>query len=272
LVWSRYNTVKQARESISEHSGNYFEGSEFSLAVRVISNDMLNHFVSAPQNSQDSEAIGSLKVNFSAIFGDTLATWKGMSKPASDWKLELISTLPFRDKWTWFIKKTSCVIEPPENGKILIEVGRASLLEDTLKQLQLLDSKHLRKRFFVSFKNEPGIDGGGLQREWLVLSIKHLFSEEMGLFQVVDKQSQSFWINPTSSLHHDAHLDYFRLAGRLMGKALAEQIALPLFLSLPLLKHIIGAPLTMGDLEFFDQDLYAGLKSAYKCPNIEVPY
>ncbi len=271
MIWTRFNHVKQAREYMAQNSSNFFEGSEFSLAVQFIPNDMLNKFLGIPQNSQDSTAIDFLKADIPAILGDTLATSKGIWKPAPDWKLETISTLPFRDKWKWFMKKMSCVIEPPENGKILIEVDRSSVLEDTFKQIKLLNSPCLRKRFHISFKNENGIDGGGLQREWLLLSIKELFSEAMGLFQVVDKQSQSFWINPTSSLHNDAHLSYFRLAGRLMGKALAEQIVLPQSLSLPLLKHIIGAPLTLGDLEFFDQDLYVGLKSAYKCPNIEVP-
>jgi hypothetical protein len=121
----------------------------------------------------------------------------------------------------------------------------------------------------VCFKNEVGVDGGGLQREWLLLCINHLFAEDMGLFRVVDKQSQSFWINPLSSVYSSAaHLQHFRFAGRLIGKALSEQIMLPLFLSLPLLKHIVGAPLTLGDLEFFDHELHAGLKAAYNNPNI----
>ncbi len=88
--------------------------------------------------SQDSEAIGPLKVNLSAISEDTLATWKGMSKPASDWKLELMYTLPFREKWAWFMKRMSCVIEPPENGKILIQIGRAKTKDQPLHVLLLV--------------------------------------------------------------------------------------------------------------------------------------
>ena len=52
------------------------------------------------------------------------------------------------------------------------------------------------------------------------------------------------------------HLRFFRFAGRFVAKALRERVAIPISLSLPLLKHVLGVPLSFSDLEFVDAEAF----------------
>lgn len=131
----------------------------------------------------------------------------------------------------------------------------------------------------VQFSGEPGIDAGGLEREWFELVTKELFAPKNGFFLCSAGDSEiggSYHINPTSSLFNLRHLEYFRFAGdlidgelicvlivlvlgRLFGKAIMEQQVIPATLSLPLRKQILTTPVTFSDLEFVDPDLYRNL-------------
>ncbi|EWM26034.1 hect e3 ubiquitin [Nannochloropsis gaditana] len=53
-------------------------------------------------------------------------------------------------------------------------------------------------------------------------------------------------------------------------QAVLEHQTLPLALSLPLLKHILGTPLTFSDLELLDPDLYRSLAYIQRCSPEEV--
>ncbi|RHY29655.1 hypothetical protein DYB32_004977 [Aphanomyces invadans] len=79
----------------------------------------------------------------------------------------------------------------------------------------------------------------------------------LGLFSTTHAENQSYWINPASELTMGPrHLKYFRFAGHLLGRGIQEGLVLDAHLSLPLLKHILGVPISFSDLEYLDQDLY----------------
>lgn len=72
----------------------------------------------------------------------------------------------------------------------------------------------------ITFEGEPGIDAGGLLREWFGIVCKQIFSEKMGLFVPTKGEDMSYWIDPLSGEKNENHLKLFRLAGILVGKAL----------------------------------------------------
>lgn len=67
----------------------------------------------------------------------------------------------------------------------------------------------------VQFLGEPGVDAGGLEREWFVLVVQALFDPAQGLFTRTGELG-SYNINPSSAkLSHDnLHLQYFYFTGR----------------------------------------------------------
>ncbi|KAJ0398251.1 hypothetical protein ATCC90586_002123 [Pythium insidiosum] len=57
----------------------------------------------------------------------------------------------------------------------------------------------------------------------------------------------------------DNHLAHFFATGRFLGRALLEGNVTGFHLALPLLKIILGQPVSLSDLEFFDPETYRNL-------------
>ena len=62
-----------------------------------------------------------------------------------------------------------------------IVVRRDHLVSDSLKEISS-KQKDLKKKLKVSFVGEPGLDMGGLTKEWFQLLIKQIFDAEYGMF------------------------------------------------------------------------------------------
>ena len=54
-------------------------------------------------------------------------------------------------------------------------------MSDSLKEISS-KQKDLKKKLKVSFVGEPGLDMGGLTKEWFQLLIKQIFDAEYGMF------------------------------------------------------------------------------------------
>lgn len=67
---------------------------------------------------------------------------------------------------------------------------------------------------------------------------------------------RAFTINPSSAKVNPDDKELFFLTGRLIGKALLTGQVIEPRLSLPLLKHILGVPLSLADLESTDPELH----------------
>ena len=83
------------------------------------------------------------------------------------------------------------------------------------------NEQNLKKKLKVTFAGEPGLDMGGLTKEWFLLLIRKIFQQDYGMFSY-DSRSQVFWFNPGSS----EALQEFRLVGVLMGLAVYNCINL----------------------------------------------
>lgn len=69
----------------------------------------------------------------------------------------------------------------------------------------------------MQFEDEPGVDAGGLEREWFLLVCRALFDPSTGLF-TPQTGDGAFAINPSSGLANELHMEYFRFAGRVRNK------------------------------------------------------
>jgi len=137
--------------------------------------------------------------------------------------------------------------------------------------LMSMHASEMREWMRVQFLGEPGVDAGGLEREWFILAVQALFDPAQGLFTRTGAMG-SYNINPSSArlAPDNLHLQYFYFAGRVLGKALMEHQTLPVHLSLPLLKHILAVPITFSDLEFVDVELYRNLRWIQENNNVSV--
>jgi hypothetical protein len=175
-----------------------------------------------------------------------------------------IASLPFRRKQQWLqsfldsMRANDVAIGQPTSGVVKVQVRRENLLGDSFSQIMSLDPNLLARRLRIVFVDEPGIDAGGLLREWCTLITQQLFDPQFGLFYLQGNDA-GYTINPISGLCNGLHLKYFRFAGRFIGKAILEHQTIPAHLSLPILKHILSVPISFSDLEFVDGELYQNL-------------
>jgi ubiquitin-protein ligase E3 C len=121
---------------------------------------------------------------------------------------------------------------------------------------------------------EPGIDGGGLFKEFLDAITKTAFDPKQGLFLTTSKNLIT--PNPASSVETvvsgladnprnggggDTHLAYFTFLGKVLGKALYEKVLIEPEFTLPFLSVLQGAgsSLNFDDLLSLDIELYRSL-------------
>ncbi|KAF1336402.1 Hect ubiquitin ligase, partial [Globisporangium splendens] len=171
-----------------------------------------------------------------------------------------IADQDFPTKFAHFVTTTAGLCVPATQERITLHVRRDHLVADSVESLSLIPREHIRSAMRIHFVGERGLDAGGLHREWLLLLNQSLADESTGVFRCVDAAEQTFYLNPNSA--HDIgddHLAYFLAAGCLIGRSLLEGHVLGFHLALPLLKLILGLPVSFNDLEYFDSEAYKSM-------------
>lgn len=103
---------------------------------------------------------------------------------------------------------------------LMFEVNRSNILDDALRVISKPD-QNFKKPLRVIFQGEPGIDEGGVRKEFFQLLIKDLFNPEYGMFNFNEKKVM-YYIN---GLSHESNIN-FELIGVLMGLAIYNNIIL----------------------------------------------
>jgi len=144
-------------------------------------------------------------------------------------------------------------------GSIRLHIRRDHVFEDAYQQLSLRNAEEMRGRLHITFRNEQGVDAGGLSREFFGILAKEIFNPNYALFTSTE-DGCTFQPNPNSNVNPD-HLSYFRFVGRIVGKAVADGYLLDSHFTRSLYKHMLGKEPTHHDMEAIDPDYYKNLKT-----------
>eukprot|EP00536_Pseudo-nitzschia_multiseries_P010994 jgi/Psemu1/326262/estExt_fgenesh1_pg.C_3550003 len=144
-------------------------------------------------------------------------------------------------------------------GSIRLHIRRDYVFEDAYLQLSPRNAEEMRGRLHITFRNEQGVDAGGLSREFYGILAKEIFNPNYALFTSTE-DGCTFQPNPNSSVNPD-HLSYFRFVGRIVGKAVADGYLLDSHFTRSLYKHMLGKEPTHDDMEAIDPDYYKNLKT-----------
>ena len=115
-------------------------------------------------------------------------------------------------------------IDGDGNEILVYHIRRRRLIDDSM--MALIDAAHFEEDDFkINFDNEPGLDNGGLTKEWLSLVTSELFSPEFGLF--ILNSEGLLELSPVVFHHPDTalinkHLDF---VGKILGLCL--QLSVP---------------------------------------------
>ena len=145
------------------------------------------------------------------------------------------------------------------HGSLRLHIRRKHVFEDAYHQLRLRNADEMRGRLHITFRNEEGVDAGGLSREFFGILAKEIFNPNYALFTSTEDGS-TFQPNQNSSINPD-HLSYFRFVGRIVGKAVSDGYLLDAHFTRSLYKHMLGIKPTHHDMEAIDPDYYKNLKT-----------
>jgi Ubiquitin-protein ligase len=109
----------------------------------------------------------------------------------------------------------------PSNHSTVLEAALLSCIHYFFQVAS--KQKDLKKKLKVSFVGEPGLDMGGLTKEWFLLLIRQIFHPDYGMF-VYHPHSRCYWF----STDQEGNLREYNLIGVLMGLAVYNSIILDL--------------------------------------------
>ncbi|GMT00506.1 hypothetical protein PENTCL1PPCAC_22680 [Pristionchus entomophagus] len=146
------------------------------------------------------------------------------------------------------------------NGKCSLNVNRATIVEDSYRQVMAKNPHELRCKLWIEFGEfEFGLDFGGVSREWCFLLSKHIFNPFYGLFEYSALGQYTLQLNAHSGMANPQHLEYFHFIGRVIGMVLYHGKLLDVFFIRPFYKQILGEKITLEDVESVDSSFYNSL-------------
>ncbi|GAB9476803.1 Hect e3 ubiquitin, partial [Globisporangium polare] len=181
---------------------------------------------------------------------------------AAKWKQILkLASQDFPTKYAHFVRSAADLLVDASQQYVKMSIRREQLVADSMEALSVIPRTSIHSAMRLEFLDERGVDAGALQREWLMILTQALADPTNGVFQCVDVAEQIFYLNSGSVCDiGEDHLMYYFATGRLVGRSLLEGQVLNFHLALPLLKIILGLPLMLTDLEYFDKEAFRSLK------------
>lgn len=141
---------------------------------------------------------------------------------------------------------------------IKITLTRQTLFEESYHQIMRLPAYELRRRLYIIFRGEEGLDYGGVAREWFFLLSHEALNPMYCLFEYANKNNYSLQINPASYVNPD-HLQYFKFIGRFIAMALYHGKFIYSGFTMPFFKRMLNKKLTTKDIESIDPEFYNSL-------------
>lgn len=86
-----------------------------------------------------------------------------------------------------------------------------------------------------------------------------MFNPNYSLF-ILSSSGATYYPNPKSHVAESNDLQYFKFIGRMIGKAIFDECLLECYFVKSLYKMMTGEPLTLADLEDFDNEYYNNLQ------------
>lgn len=145
-------------------------------------------------------------------------------------------------------------------GRCDIKVKRTNILEDSFNSVMSKPKDDLLRRLWITFEGEPGLDYGGVAREWFYALSREMFNPYYGLWEYSAIDNYTLQINPNSGFCNPEHERFFHFFGRVCAMAVFHGKLVDGFFIRPFYKMILGKTITMEDMAEVDVETYNSLK------------
>jgi hypothetical protein len=178
----------------------------------------------------------------------------------------------FEEKIKTFRNNLECMKIDWRDAHCNMELDRTNLLKESIQKYQKIDPY---KELKINFKGEVSHDAGGIIREWFTVIIKEIqncnlskqiskfnFLKIFNLFFLIFKLKDLFERGDTEEFSYIIHrnltvsskiLEYYNFLGRIIAKALLDNITLNLCFNKIIYKLILGEKIKFEDIVFIDK-------------------
>ncbi|KAG9402911.1 hypothetical protein AC1031_006453 [Aphanomyces cochlioides] len=167
-----------------------------------------------------------------------------------------MATKPFPLKHQWWLEQLASIKDAMKNKITHIRTSRRdpeAMVRRMCRRLAAMTAEELHAPLNIRFEGEPGVDAGGLEREWYMVISLALFHPCHGFFAETDATLKSLRVHPR------ADPTLCRGIGRFLGRALYDGHAIPARLDHIFFKLVLGIPISLNDLGYVHADLHRGL-------------
>ena len=198
------------------------------------------------------------------------AASNGFEIPAAQLSAELRAAIERAEMWP-FQQRLAAVRDalndlrvPYATGRVELKVKRSDCYGGAYKAFKKLAPKAWRMSWFLKFDGESGLDAGGLSRDFWRLCLSRAFDEDRGLFRRSDAGNTTYDVAGLRGCRDPAvkaaKLLEYRFVGRCLAKCLFDDhTCLEAAPNVKILKYIVGEPITFGDLQLVDEELWMSL-------------
>eukprot|EP00729_Bicosta_minor_P011256 gene11256-957_t len=155
-----------------------------------------------------------------------------------------------------YLKQQFCRV--PNGQPTKITCKRTNLFVDSYNAVISLPPDALKRRLYIIFDGEAGLDYGGLQREWFFQLSHEILNPMYCLFEYADSRNYALQINRHSGVNPE-HLQYFRFVGRFVAMAIYHGKFIDNGFTIPFYKQLLGKPLILKDVESVDEEYHKSL-------------
>ena len=144
-----------------------------------------------------------------------------------------------------------------EEGCCTIVLNRENILEESINQTKEIN---IYKEWKINFVGETNLDAGGIMREWFTTLFKKLEGDNLKLFVKSDNDDFSYIINPFLK-RNQKNFKYFDFIGKLMAKALIDNITVNICFNKIIYKMILQEKVYFNELVFINKSLYDSINN-----------
>jgi E3 ubiquitin-protein ligase HUWE1 len=139
-------------------------------------------------------------------------------------------------------------------------VKRGQVYSDSFRHLNYRSSDELKAKFSVKFEGEEGADYGGLTREWYLVLSREMLNPDIGLFVPSQGSKLAFQCNPASDvIFANDNFVHFRFVGRIVGKALYDNMLLDAHFTRAMYKAMLRLPISLSDVQDTEPEVFKSL-------------
>ncbi|KAI5183914.1 ubiquitin-protein ligase E3 A [Nematocida sp. AWRm78] len=136
-----------------------------------------------------------------------------------------------------------------------LEVGRESVVEDSLRLLESLEEGTAWKQLKIKFVGEDGIDSGGIKKEFFQI----LSQKTLGEWDIFRESNGCLWFNHFSDEELEKRKTQYKILGSILGLAAYNGAVLCFYFPQVFYKRLLGYSGTFEDLKTVEPTIYQTL-------------